>query len=265
MHRFTVDEFNCVALNVGFFLIAPDVMMAPATPDERTATLEAYGLSPDGIPMQMNPLLVDTGDQRVIIDPGKGFGEGNELLRELAAANIDPASITGLIITHGHADHFNGCVDAAGRPTFPNAAVYVQRGEWDHWFAESNPEPHHAESFQQLLGPISDQVTFLSGEGEIIPGITAIHTPGHSPHHMAILVNDQLVCVADVLLNPLLVEHPDWYATFDCWPEEVVTTRRAFLARCVKKDWLVSTYHFSPPGLGRVVPDGETWRWEPIG
>ena len=53
-------------------------------PDERAATLEAYGLSPDGIPMQMNPLLVDTGDQRVIIDPGKGFGEENELLRALA-------------------------------------------------------------------------------------------------------------------------------------------------------------------------------------
>lgn len=198
----------------------------------------------------------------MIIDPGRGFGETHALLETLAAAEIDPASITALIVTHGHADHFNGVALPDGSaPAFPNAAIYVQRAEWDHWHSEPNPEPHHAEAFQQILGPLKARITFLDGAGEIVPGIAAVPTPGHSPFHMSVLVHERLICTADVLLNPLLVEHPDWYAQFDCWPEQVVATRRAFLQRCAAENLLVSTYHFVMPGLGQVVPDGDTWRW----
>lgn len=38
MHRFSVGNFECMVLNVGFFEMPPDVMMAPATVEERAAT-----------------------------------------------------------------------------------------------------------------------------------------------------------------------------------------------------------------------------------
>jgi glyoxylase-like metal-dependent hydrolase (beta-lactamase superfamily II) len=263
VHRFSVNEFECVVLNTGRFPMNAATLMGTASPQARAAACETYGLDPEAIVFQMNPLYVDTGQQRVIIDPGSQGDTPNALVDALHAAGSSPERITSVIITHGHSDHFNGSVNEDGTPAFPNAQYYVQRAEWDHWFAEDNPEPHHAANFQRILGPIQERITFLQGDGEIVPGFESVLTPGHSPAHMAVLVAEQMICVADVLLNAVLVEHPEWTATFDCWPDQVVTTRRALLRRIADENLLVSTFHFEPPGLGRVVPEGDTYRWVP--
>jgi phosphoribosyl 1,2-cyclic phosphodiesterase len=52
-----------------------------------------------------NALLVEGGDQRLLVDAGFS---GRDLERRLAMVGVDPASVSGLLVTHDHGDHTRG-------------------------------------------------------------------------------------------------------------------------------------------------------------
>lgn len=261
MVRFDVNGMACVVLNVGEFVMPPNVLFGHAPEEDVAAALARHGLDPEAIMFQMNPLVVDTGAHRVIIDPA-GLDHSARLPVALEAAGIDPASIDTVVITHGHSDHFNGGVTQGGAAAFPNARYVIQRKEWEHWFADDNPEPHHVENFRKTLGPLADRFALLDGEGPIVPGIEARLAPGHSPGQMVVLVGGQMVVVADAFMSPVQVEYPDWVATFDVWPDLVAQTRRALLQRIADEQWAAFVFHLPVPGLGRVTKDGDRFKWE---
>jgi phosphoribosyl 1,2-cyclic phosphodiesterase len=59
-----------------------------------------------------NALLVESDGTRVLVDCG--FGP-SELLRRLARLDVEPESITAVLITHEHADHVGGAARCAAR------------------------------------------------------------------------------------------------------------------------------------------------------
>jgi phosphoribosyl 1,2-cyclic phosphodiesterase len=59
-----------------------------------------------------NAILVDSGETRLLVDAGFS---GRDLERRLARVEVDPASITALLITHDHGDHTRGMGVAARR------------------------------------------------------------------------------------------------------------------------------------------------------
>lgn len=63
-----------------------------------------------------NAIVVESERQRIMVDAGFGV---RELGRRLKAADIDPASISALIVTHEHGDHANGAMTAARRWQWP--------------------------------------------------------------------------------------------------------------------------------------------------
>jgi phosphoribosyl 1,2-cyclic phosphodiesterase len=63
-----------------------------------------------------NAILVETADARLLVDAGFS---GRDLERRLAAAGVDPASITALLVTHDHGDHTRGMGVAARRWKVP--------------------------------------------------------------------------------------------------------------------------------------------------
>lgn len=260
MFHFTVGDYHCTSLNTGQFTINAETLFANASEVERAAAVEKYHLNADGIVFQVNPLVVDTGRNRVIIDPGSA-DKPERLIDALNVAEIDPASIDTVIISHGHADHFSGCITADGKPTFPNAQYVIQRTEWDSWVDPNKLEPHHAETFRNLLLPIQNCFTFLDGDTEIVPGIEVMNTPGHSAGHMVVLIGRKMIFVGDVILNPVHIEHPGWFAAFDVWPKTVVQTRQKLIRRIVQDNLWVSTYHFAAPGTGRIIADGDKYAW----
>ncbi len=52
-----------------------------------------------------NAILVDSGDTRLLVDAGFS---GKDLARRMKAVDVDPDSITGIVITHDHGDHTRG-------------------------------------------------------------------------------------------------------------------------------------------------------------
>jgi len=259
---FGAGEVRCAMLNVGQFEMSAKVLFANAEKESLPVALDRHALPVEPIVFQMNPLFIDTGTHRVLVDPG-GLGPSDSLPSSLREVGIGPETIDTIVVTHGHSDHFWGCVGADGVPAFRSARIAIQRREWEHWLADGNPEPHHAQTFREVLLPLRDRVDLLCGDTEIVPGVEAISTPGHSPGHMAVVVAGRAVQTGDAILNEIYVEHPDWCASFELWPDEVVATRRSLLQFIAERDLLMVQPHFPHPGLGRLVPWEDAWTWVP--
>ncbi len=267
MTSFALGTYRCRYLNVGSFEVNADGLFGDAPADALAEALERHELDSERLVFQVRALLVDTGANRVLIDPAGTWEEPHRLEPVLEQAGIDPGSVDTVVISHGHADHFWGGVRADGRPLFTNARYWMQRSEWRHWLPGDNPEPDHAENFQKALLPLEDRFSLLDGEHEIVPGIRSRPTPGHSPGHMAVQIGPEAIYTGDVLLSPVNVEQPGWAARFDVWPEQVVDSRRKLLEELGQNGSLVLTCHFPGSGAGRVVADrnggGDGWKWQP--
>jgi len=267
MTSFVLGDYRCSYLDVGSLETDTGTLFTGAPAEALAKALGRHGLEPGAIVFQVRALLVDTGSNRVVIDPAGIWEDPFRLGSVLESEGIDPASIDTVIVSHGHADHYWGGLAAEGRPLFTNARYWMQIGEWGHWLSSDNPEPDHAETFRKTLLPIESCFSFVDGAQEIVPGISCRPAPGHSPGHMAVQIGGVAVYTGDVLLSPPNVEHPDWSASFDVWPEQVVASRRELLAELAESGALVLTCHFPRSGAGRVVADrnhgGDGWRWQP--
>jgi phosphoribosyl 1,2-cyclic phosphodiesterase len=63
-----------------------------------------------------NAVLIESAGTRLLVDAGFS---GRDLERRLAAVDVDPASLTALLITHDHGDHTRGMGVAARRWNLP--------------------------------------------------------------------------------------------------------------------------------------------------
>ena len=260
--RVPIGDLTYVVVPVGGFDMSPEVLFANADAGARADALARHGLA-DPIRFHMYPLYVDTGTNRILVDPG-GLGWTDDVRDAVEAEGIDPGAIDTIVITHGHADHYWGCVGADRTPAFPNARIFLARREWEHWLSPANPEPDHAANFREILEPLRDRIVLLEGEGEIVPGVEAILAPGHSPGHLAVLIDGRVLHTGDAILNVVYIERPEWCASFELWPGEVMETRWRLLAMAAERDLVLAQCHFPPPGMGRVRVSEGAYSWVPV-
>jgi len=285
-YHFKVGAIDCVALSDGTFAYGPPIFPPPANFLFVNAPGDRLGrrLQECGIDLEQwetwtsayTCLLVNTGEHRVLIDTGAGaLGvDTGRLLGSLRSAGVDAGEIDYVILTHGHPDHLGGNVDAQGSVVFAEAHWIMSRIEWDFWM-EGEAErvlPEHGRDVllgtaQRNLSAIRDGISLVAGEAEIVPGVSILPAPGHTPGHVVVAVSsagEELLCLADLVLHPIHVQEPSWFAAFDMLPDQVVATRHALLGRAAKERSLVMAFHFPFPGLGRVSPSGVGWQWEPL-
>jgi glyoxylase-like metal-dependent hydrolase (beta-lactamase superfamily II) len=280
IYRFAVGSFACTAVADGTFPYPSAGFAANVPPERVAAELAAHGRPTDAIVTPYTCLVIETGRHRVLVDTGigplpPGLPDTTGRLRaNLAAAGIDPTQIDTVVLTHGHADHIGGTLDADGAVAFPNARFVMWRAEWEYWTAEPSLaelriDDHLKDLLRQWartnLPPLRDRMVLVDREGEIVPGITALPAPGHTPGQMALAVSadgQTLLHLVDVALDPIRLAHPDWVAAFDYDPAQTVATRRRLFDRAAEEPALVLAYRIRFPGLGRVARSGEGWHWE---
>ena len=75
---------------------------------------------------------------------------------------------------------------------------------------------------------------------------------------------EHLLHLADAVGHPILMEHPGWHWSYDAGPEQAEKDRRQLLNQAVTWQALVFGSHLPFPGIGRVIPRGEGWKWQPL-
>ena len=216
------------------------------------------------IPLAMRCLLVETADELVLIDTGLGnkyddkfrdiYGVENEgdptaLEDAIREAGFQPKDVSLVINTHLHFDHAGGNTlkrsDGTIEPAFQESRYVVQKREWDfsHLDNERVQASYIGENFD-----VVEQVglfEFLEGPTELVPGITALPTPGHTPGHQSVLLQsggESAFYLADLVPTRAHLPLP-WIMGYDVEPLVTLERKREFLGRAREEHWLLIFEH----------------------
>ncbi len=147
--------------------------------------------------VEQNCLVIESSGRRALFDTGMGssklFGPGSgQLLAGLHEAEIDPASINVLVLTHAHSDHCWGTIGDDGRPNFPNAEIRLAEAEYAFWKAAPTAQGRRAiAGFHKHVAALRDCIRFVRNGEQVMPCVYAWATPGHTPGHMAYLFDPE--------------------------------------------------------------------------
>lgn len=246
-----------------------------APQDELVRLLEEAGQPTDAMRPDCNVTLVRSGDRLVIFDVGAGpnfMSSTGKLMESLEAAGVDPGEVTDVVITHAHPDHLWGLTDDFDELVFADADYHIGRTEWDFW---SSPDamsqmPEDRQTFvvgaRNRFAALDGRVNFIKGGDEVLPGIEAVDTPGHTPGHLSFMVHgaEPVLIVGDAISNATVsFARPGWPTASDQDPQQGAGTRLALLDRLATDKARAIGFHFPHPGAGMVERRGNGFVYVP--
>lgn len=240
--------------------------------------LDMYDLSAESIRPECNLALYRDGTNTVLFDTGAGpdfMPSAGKVIDSLASLDLVPDDITHVLLTHAHPDHIWGLLDEFDDPLFFNATYMMGRSEWDYWW---NPETvdtigearaSFAVGAKRRMEVIEDAVIFFDDGDEVLPGIQAVSSPGHTPGHMCFELRygtAAALIVGDAIGNHHVAFHrPDWLSGADQDAEQAVATRLRLFDRIKADDLQIVGFHLPQGGVGRVEPADTGYRFVPEG
>ncbi len=276
-YRMMLGDFEVTALLDGLLDLHPGKLLTN-TSSKEVSSLLARSFQGDVVPTSVNAYLINTGSKLVLVDAGaaKLFGPGLDLLHaNIKAAGYQPEQVDAVVITHLHGDHIGGLIQDS-RIAFPNATVYADKHDADFWLSAENLEKAPKEmkmlfqGAQMTLTPYvkSGQFKAFEGDTEIVPGVKAIATHGHTPGHAIYAVEskgEKLVLWGD-LMHVAAVQFPKPAVTiqFDSDSKAAAAQRRRAFADAAKHGYWVGSAHLPFPGIGHLRAEGKGYVFVPI-
>lgn len=276
-YRMHVGRFEVTALLDGTHPFPSDRVALGTTPARLEGMLRARFL-PTRFEGMINAFLVNTGDRLVLIDTGAGelYGkEGGGLPAALRAAGYSPDDVDDVFITHLHEDHAGGLL-AEGKPVFTKAVVHVSARDAEFWLDDVHQKDVNEllrpffPAIQKVLAPYiaSHRFSPFADGADLLPGLSAIAAPGHTPGHSFYLLRDagqaMLFWGDTVHIEPVQTADPDVAIRYDWDVPKAIATRKAIFARAAAEGWWVAGAHISFPGIGHIRAQGRSgYAWIP--
>ena len=282
-YRYKVGEFEVTVVTDGMNTNPlSDAYVSNAPKSEVNGALDALFQARDKVTHSYTPVVINTGSRLVAIDTGLGLGmfeqsKGavGQYHANLQAAGIDRNAVDVVIISHFHGDHINGLVGPENKPAFPHAEVMVPESEWAFWADESNvsklPEVARSQmpNPKRVFGVLGNKVTKYQPGKELVPGITAIASPGHTPGHTSHVVasgNSKILVQADITAGAasLFARNPNWQFVFDTDRPQAVETRKKLYEMAAAEKMMVQGFHIAFPSMVYVEKNGNGYRLVPV-
>jgi glyoxylase-like metal-dependent hydrolase (beta-lactamase superfamily II) len=113
-------------------------------------------------------------------DPHARFTDADLLVHRLDALGLEPSAVDLVVLSHLHYDH------AGGAEMFPKSELVVQRDEYSY---AHHPAPFFASFYYRKNFDLPQyRWRLLDGDTELLPGVTALRSDGHTPGHQSLLV-----------------------------------------------------------------------------
>lgn len=203
------------------------------------------------------PTVVNTGTELILFDTGLNPAG---ITGALADAGYSADQVDAVVITHMHGDHIGGLLGDAGE-TFKNARYVTGSAEFDFWAKAEN------ERFEGKVRPLAEKFAMIGDGGSVASGITAMAAFGHTPGHMAYMLESngqQLVLGADFANHYVWsLAYPDWEVRFDRDKAAAAATRRKMLGMMAADNIPFVGYHMPFPGVGYVETRGDGFHYVP--
>jgi glyoxylase-like metal-dependent hydrolase (beta-lactamase superfamily II) len=277
VYPFKLGDYTITALSDGTLPQDLHTLLSNTNRTEIDRLLQKNFLT-NPIEASINAFLIDTGDRQVLVDTGAGnfFGSklGGKLQASLKAAGYAPSEIDTILLTHIHTDHSGGLVEG-DRLVFPAATLYVNKFDVDFWFdrinaARSNVDEKYFDEAAKTVKPYADagKLRSFSGMTEILPGIAAYPTPGHTPGHSCYVVESRGEIVefwGDIVhFASVQLPKPEITVTYDVDKDAAAAQRKKQFARAEGSRLLVAGAHLPFPGVGHLRMADEGYVWVPV-
>lgn len=226
---------------------------------------------------------VTTHGQKVLVDTGIGNAKpranpawdhlDTDFMERLSLAGYPAEEVDFVVLTHLHADHVGWNTRWDGDrwvPTFPNARYIMNSTEREYW-SRAEMEESRAIMIADSIVPIEDagllETPLVGPQGfEVTPGVRLLPTPGHTPGHIAVLIESegaQALITGDVLHHPTQAMFPFVGSSVDVDSALAAQTREETLRWAAQEEILLLGSHFTDPTGGWIGQDGDAYRFTP--
>lgn len=264
------DDTTLTTLSDGTLVLPGSFVLAPMPEAELDGVLSGFSVDPERLVPECNLALLRRGERVILFDAGSGpdFQPSAGLLPDaLDAAGVAPEDITDVVFTHAHPDHIWGVLDDFGDPLFADAVHHIGTAEHAYWTDPATVDSigearaTFAVGAARRLGAIADRLQFFEAGDEVLPGIEAISSPGHTPGHMAFQVEDTLILGDAIANHHVAFARPDWKSGNDQDPDLAAQTRRALFDRITADNLRIVGFHLPEGGIGRVDRTSDGYRF----
>ncbi len=218
----------------------------------------------------VSTFIIRSQGKTILVDAGVGpwglwrFSEGN-LLNSLGALDVTPEMIDFVLPTHLHLDHvgWNTRPSATGPvPTFPHARYLFQQRDWEHF---TRPEflaqdGNMQSMIKTAVLPLQDTglMDLVGPEVRITDEVTLLHTPGHTPGSVTVLVQsagESALLIGDAAHHPVELAEPEWGPLIDVDTSLARRSRLAIVEQAARLNAYVAGAHFlaADPTFGRMI------------